>query len=66
MTLYQAYTWNGTVYRPISVPKKNKKRAYNEAYTICMSPYPESEACYPASSGANHELHSWSLRQQGK
>jgi hypothetical protein len=43
MTLYQAYAWNGTVYRPISVPKKNKKRAYNEAYTICMSPYPESE-----------------------
>lgn len=43
MTLYQAYAWNGTVYRPISVPKKNKKRAYNEAYTICMSPYSESE-----------------------
>ena len=43
MTYYQAYAWNGTSYRPISVPKKNKKRAYNEALVICKSPYPESE-----------------------
>lgn len=43
MTYYQAYAWNGKEYRVISVPKKNKKRAYNEALTICRSPYAECE-----------------------